>query len=385
MKKSQAGCLLLLCLSGAAHSQSSMTIYGIVDEGFTYVNNSATSTGHSATFKLADSVASASRFGFRGVEDLGGGLKAIFTLENGFSVGTGIAAQGGALFGRQAFVGLSREDVGQLTFGRQYAFAYDYLGHHYATGGQTAAAGFAWHINTLDQLNGGELNNSIKFSSADFRGFTFGAMYGFSNQAGAFAGSPATASVGGSQRAYSFGANYESGPFSAGFAYSDYTYPTAATPAMAVSMANVTLNPKGTRDLRTLGVGSKYRFVKTAVYALWTNTALQAITGPTSTVNIYEGGFIQTFRPDLFGAIGFTHTKLDGGAQGKWNQVNSSLDYYLSKSTDVYILAVYQKASGANNGVPVQAQLGNNTSYVGISGKGAADQLAFRVGLRHFF
>ncbi|MEX3693272.1 porin [Paraburkholderia sp. BR14312] len=61
-----------------------------------------------------------SRWGVRVSEDLGDGLKALSVLENGFRVNNGILGQGGAMFGRQAFVGLTSANAGSLTFGRQY-------------------------------------------------------------------------------------------------------------------------------------------------------------------------------------------------------------------------------------------------------------------------
>ena len=169
-----------------AHAQSSVTLYGIIDAGVTYVTNAATPTGHDHLFKYGDGVAQGSRWGLRGTEDLGGGLKALFVLESGFSSGDGTLQQGGAEFGRQAFVGLAKNDVGSVTLGRQYSFSTDFLGANYTMGSQTPAGNYAYHINDLDQLTASRINNSIKFSSANFAGVTFGGMYGFSNQAGAF-------------------------------------------------------------------------------------------------------------------------------------------------------------------------------------------------------
>jgi predicted porin len=360
-----------------------VTIYGILDAGLSYVNHSGDSSGHHALLKYGDSVASASRWGIRGREDLGQGMSAIFTLENGMNVGTGMAAQGGALFGRQAFVGLSKTDVGTFTLGRQYVFSFDYLGHYFATGGTTAGAGYSWHINSLDQLNGGELNNALKFSSASFAGWRFGAMYGFSNQAGAFAGAPAANGQSGSSRGYSFGTLYQAGPFKAGFAWSFYGWPGSSTPAIPVAIANV--NPGVLKALRTMGAGASYQVKSTTLYALWTNTMLTPPATAASHLNIYEAGFRSFLTPFLIGALGATYSDLAGGVEGRWKQINASLDYYLSKSTDIYALVDYQLASGQNHGVPVQAQLGNSTTYFGLSGAGANNQLALRIGVRVFF
>ncbi|WP_229014263.1 porin, partial [Paraburkholderia gardini] len=188
--------------------------------------------------KYDDGVASGSRWGLRGTEDLGGGLKAIFVLESGFNSGNGTLGQGGAMFGRQAYVGVTKDNIGSFTMGRQYTFSTDYLGANYSTGSQTVAGNYAYHINDIDQLTSSRINNAVKFSSANFAGFTFGAMYGFSNST-SFAGAPAVGTTAGSSRAYSFGANYAAGPFGIGAAYTDIHYPNQSTPAFTTNISNV--------------------------------------------------------------------------------------------------------------------------------------------------
>ena len=215
-----------------AHAQSSVTLYGLIDAGITYSNKVATTGGQQA--RRTDGVASGSRWGIRGTEDLGGGLKALFVLENGFSSGDGSIGCG-AIFGRQAFVGLSKNGIGSLTFGRQYSFSTDYIGANYSMGSQTPAGNYAYHINDLDQLTSSRINNAVKFQSANFAGLTFGAMYGFSNST-QFAGTPTTTGANGSQgssSAYSFGANYAQGPFGIGAAYTNIRSRTARNPRSA--------------------------------------------------------------------------------------------------------------------------------------------------------
>lgn len=173
MNKKLLTAATLAVFASAAHAQSSVTLYGVIDAGISYVNNSKTATGHDNLFKYDDGVAQGSRWGLRGTEDLGNGLKAIFVLENGFNSGNGTLGQGGAMFGRQAYVGLSQNNVGSLTFGRQYSFSTDYLGGNYSTGGQTVAGNYAYHINDVDQLTSSRINNAVKFSSANFAGLTF--------------------------------------------------------------------------------------------------------------------------------------------------------------------------------------------------------------------
>ncbi|SEJ34047.1 porin [Paraburkholderia diazotrophica] len=388
MKKTLLAVAALGCFATAAHAQSSVALYGLIDAGITYANKVATSTGHDSVVKYGDGVASGSRWGLRGAEDLGGGMKALFVLESGFSSGDGTSGQGGALFGRQAFVGVSKDGIGALSFGRQYSFSTEYIGGSYTMGSQTPAGNYAYHINDLDQLVSSRINNSIKFSSANFAGLTFGAMYGFSNST-LFAGTPTT-TVGttttqGSSSAYSFGANYAQGPFGIGAAYTNIRYPNGATPAFSVSIANI--NTGGLRDLETFGVGARYTIAAALVWANWTHTKFEPLTGASSKLNNYEIGGRYAFTPALSAGLGYTFSKLDDRFEGKWHQINSAVDYALSKRTDVYVLAIYQKASGSNTvagrNVPVQAEIGSSSSFIGNAG--ANTQFVTRIGLRHKF
>lgn len=375
----------------AAHAQSSVTLYGLIDAGISYVNNSSsTVTGHSNSLtKYDDGVAQGSRWGIKGSEDLGSGLKAIFTLENGFNSGNGTLGQNGREFGRQAFVGLAKDGVGSLTFGRQYSLSTDMLAA-YTTGSNTVAGNYAFHINDIDQLTSSRIDNAVKFTSANFAGVTFGALYGFSNQAGAFAGAPATGSgataVAGSARTYSFGLNYAVGPFGVGAAYTDIRFPSQQA-GINTAISNVpALNVK---ELRTFGLGGRYLVGPAMFWALWTNTRLVQLpgTGPSNLVfNAYEAGAKYAITPAFTAGLGYTYMHLNDAATGHFNQVDLSLDYALSKRTDVYVLGIYQKASGRNGATALQAQIGDSASgFFGTSGTDSQQQVAARVGIRHKF
>src|SRR5262245_13164458 len=102
---------VLCVLSAPAFAQSSVSLYGVLDEGLNY-----TSTGGGQRMvEMASGVPHGSRWGVKGTEDLGGGVKAVFQLESGFDVDSGRAFQGGLLFGRQAYLGLSSDSVRALT------------------------------------------------------------------------------------------------------------------------------------------------------------------------------------------------------------------------------------------------------------------------------
>ncbi len=383
-KKVLTTALLASSFAGAAHAQSSVTLYGIIDAGISYANHSGANS--QKLFKYDDGVAQGSRWGMRGTEDLGGGLKAIFVLEGGFNSGNGTASQGGALFGRQAYVGISKDNIGAITFGRQYSFSTDYLGGSYSTGGNTVVGNYGYHINDLDQLTSSRINNSVKFSSANFYGVTFGAMYGFSNQAGAFAGAPTVGATTGSSRTYSFGANYSYSGFGIGAAYTDIRFPGLSTPAFPLNLANFNPAAASMRDLRTFGVGSRYTFGPATVWALYTNTHLAPISTASESYDVYEAGAKYAFTPALSLGVGYSYMHLSGSAaSGHWNHINTALDYALSKRTDVYLLGIYQDASGKSGTANLQAQIGDSNSFFGNSGSNSQNQLAFRIGMRHKF
>lgn len=374
----------------AAHAQSSVTLYGLIDAGVSYVNHSGANS--KSLYKYDDGVAQGSRWGIKGSEDLGGGLKAIFTLENGFNSGNGTLGQSNTttqrLFGRQAFVGIAKDGMGSVTFGRQYSLSTDVLSN-YTTGGNTVAGNYAYHINDLDQLTSSRIDNSIKFQSANFSGVTFGALYGFSNQAGAFAGAQGTGATnsGGSARSYSFGVNYAAGPIGVGAAYTDIRFPSQQQ-GVPTTFSNATV-PGNIKELRTFGVGARYLMGPAAFWALWTNTRLVQTPGTGSTnlvFDAYEAGAKYSFTPALTAGLGYTYMHLADLTSGHFNQVDLSLDYALSKRTDVYVLGMYQDASGKNsNGAALQAQIGDSTSYFGPSGSNSQSQVAARVGIRHKF
>ena len=201
--------------------------------------------------------------------------------------------------------------------GRQYSFNTDYLGSNYSTGGQTVAGNYAYHINDIDQLTSSRINNAVKFNSANFAGFTFGALYSFSNQAGAFAGAPAVGTTAGSSRAYSFGANYAMGPFGLGAAYTDIRYPGQSgggTQPFTTNISNI--NPGTIRDLRSYGVGGRYLIGPATIWVLWTNTRLEPITGSSTTFAAYEAGGKYAFTPALTAGLGYTYMHLSNAKTG---------------------------------------------------------------------
>jgi predicted porin len=156
--------------AGAAQAQTSVSVYGIIDTAVEYLSN-ADAAGHSlARMPSLAGGMFPSRLGFRGSEGLGGGLNAIFTLENGFQPDTGGVNQGGRLFGRQAWVGLSGP-WGALTAGRTYSMLY------LSTFDVDVFGPSTYGLAALDPfIPNARHDNSLSYKGT-FNGFTVGATY----------------------------------------------------------------------------------------------------------------------------------------------------------------------------------------------------------------
>lgn len=131
MKKTMLAASLAIGFTGVAHAETSVVLYGIVDAGIGY-QQTKVSQGDTWTktrdIGLINGVRNGNRWGLKGTEDLGNGTSAIFQLESGFDMGNGRSSQGSRLFGRYAYVGLTGNDWGTLTLGRQVNQATDMIG-----------------------------------------------------------------------------------------------------------------------------------------------------------------------------------------------------------------------------------------------------------------
>jgi predicted porin len=178
MKKSILALAVLAGFAtGVAHAQSAnVSIYGIADMAFVR-DIGATAAGSAAT--LTSGGQSASRIGFKGREDLGNGMAAIFTLESGVLMDTGASDQGGLLFGRQIFVGLQTR-AGTVRMGRMYNPLYE-ARHTY----DPFDGGFGGDYGRLFITGGKRDNNSIVYDAPDnLGGVAVQALYALGEQAG---------------------------------------------------------------------------------------------------------------------------------------------------------------------------------------------------------
>jgi predicted porin len=180
MNKSLLPLLLLSATSCTALAQSSLTIYGVADMGIAREDNGGAA---GSVWRLDSGLHSGSRLGFRGTEDLGGGLAANFVLENGHNLDSGTAAQGGLLFGRQAWVGLSGKP-GALKLGRQITPIHNALGVI-----DPMATGLAGDLSRIINTYGVRMNNTVNYALPAGLPVSGEFAYGFGEVAGSSAAS----------------------------------------------------------------------------------------------------------------------------------------------------------------------------------------------------
>ncbi|WP_321896950.1 porin [Burkholderia cepacia] len=383
MKKSVVCLAALGGLTGGAYAQSTVTLYGLVDDGIAYVNN----VGGHKLYEASSGNLQASRWGLRGSEDLGGGLKAIFTMEGGFNTNTGVLGQGGDLFGRQVFVGLSSDHLGTVTFGRQYDSVVDYTGIFIAADQWMSYYGA--HPGDLDNMNDTyRVNNAIKYKSPTFSGLTFGGLYSLGGVPGQF----------NRNQIWSLGASYYNGPLALAAAYLNVKDPNFSffgnNALSSTTGSNMTSRVySGYASAKTQQVvtaAGSYTFGAATLGATYSNTQFKDIgalaglpatgRGGTARFNNVEANFKYQFTPLLVVGVAYDYTKGGGVNDATYHQAMLGADYFLSKRTDVYANGVYQHASGTDS-TGQQAVANIN----GLSASSTANQVAVVVGVRHKF
>jgi len=347
-----------LLLSSAAHAQSSVTLYGLIDTGLTWVSNA----GGKSNVVANDGIIQPSRFGLRGSEDLGGGLHAVFTLENGFSLNTGADSQSGLIFGRQAFAGLTHPTWGSLTFGRQYDFVWDYI-TLFSIGSRLGAYGF--HPGDYDHLGGSlRINNAVKYTVSPLPGVNAGVLYAFG---------PGPSGIGnGNGNVIAAGARYSGGIFAAAVAFND-VHDMSLSPVAQIGQSLGTAFPAGAfvaRSMRNIEAAGSITLGPSSTRALFTATKISSPLA-SATLSSYEVSEVYQINPFWVASIGYSLTRL---SPSTWHDVAAVVDYFLSKKTDVYVSASYQSVNG-----------GAHAAFLTLPASSNGHETAVRIGLRTLF
>lgn len=358
MKKSLAW-IALSTLAGTTYAQSGVTLYGVADAGIEFTTN-AGRNGNSQV-RLTSGNLSGSRWGLRGTEDLGHGLKALFVLESGFDLDTGVSGQSGRLFGRNAYVG-TESRYGTLLLGRQQTSLRDFANLY-----DPAALADRYGILSIAPEFGARADNSVKYIG-QFGPLTASAFYSFQSNGNEVAGSNVFG------RDFGAYVNYVNGPVSVGAAYDDAHVGTPANQAPVIRRYSLA----GTYAAGPVKLIGGYRLAKALDGAMlpgaqaanagsnlyWLALAYKV----TPAFSVTSAAYYQDFRktgsdPWLFAVTG---------------------DYTLSKRTDVYASVSYA--------------LNRDKSYLGVNGynnvsaatpiynvEPGANQLGAVMGVRHRF
>lgn len=372
LQRTLVSAALMLVAAGAAQAQSSVTIYGRVDLGYQYSDKSRSATGKDAgsVSELANGGIRPSIFGFKGTEDLGGGLKAFFNLESHFDAGTGQTTS--TFFRRQANVGLSSADYGTLTLGRQYTPAVLAL---LATDPRAIKEQFSsLYTFALNQAGGGSNGNDLGIFAANavsynksFGPVNVGVLYGFGEQAD-------TMKAG---NFISAGAVY-TGPITVSAFYNEIRNSATSGPA------------KGAKS-EMYGVGAAVPFSNFGLPALTVKgqfinskqDLLADALDPTnkSDTDHYSIGLDYAWNPTNVATIAYYHSDNDKISKDKTDMLVLSNDYSLSKRTVIYVqTAIVDTDKGST--YHTQAILGPIGQLSPVLDK---TNVIFGVGISHSF
>jgi predicted porin len=370
-------------IAAPVHAQSSITVYGLIDQALEWSNptkNAANEQRGSSGWRVVNGVSNGSRFGIRGSEDLGGGLKAIFAIETRFDADTGEITGSRArpadpadpasgklkFWNAQSWVGLDSQ-WGRLTAGRQYVPLFSGLAN-------LDASGYRYYDH-LSQFFNNRLDNALLYQTPAFRGLTIQVMYAFSGALAAPANTGATAYPQGKGDSRGAGARWDRGDFSLGGGYMDYGADKSGNALFSNRVE--------------WGAGASYRFSRTGQIGLIylvsnlgsgvTNIADDNPSGSISDLKVTTDFIILSGRIGLGSGSGmlyvnyaYKNPRSDTDLKSP-NLLGITYDYPLTRRTDVYL------ALGNETNIKYAIPGASTSSYA----YGSAQRVAF--GLRHLF
>ncbi len=356
MKKLLATLVLSLGLATVASAQSSVTIYGLLDVGYQGRNikgspSTATNTFNSDQF--ASGAQSGSRLGFRGVEDLGGGTTAFFTVETGV---TPTSTTVSTWFNRQSFVGIGQKGLGNMAIGTQYgpiwkAQGLTDPGQQNNTIGSIIfpQAGTDGGQAQFDAAYTGRFANSLTATTERFKGFSANALYALNNTNSAQTG--ATTGGTNNNNAYGLGLDYSRGAFYAVVAYQNLKSEVTSNPTASIT------NWVGTNTTdNQLYAAATYQLKSVKLFANYIDRQL--------TSNLNSNQFLSRSGQQI-GARGYVTKRVEGWASagnGRYQAfgVNNptanftayqvGANYWMSKRTNLYAIAGSTQTSSTSAG-----------------------------------
>ena len=353
MKKTLAAVAVLGAFAGSALA-ADVQLYGLIDTGLQYLHSDIDMANKDATdrFSMESGMASGSRFGFKGTEDLGNGLTVGFVLENGFTSDDGdekgvffdressLFLQGG--FGKVAFGHMGSINNGTSSWGK-----YGMISAFGTNWGDYAAQAGTW------AMGAGLWDNMISYQTPTFAGFTVYAQYAMGN-----AGARKVENESSSERYYALGATYANGPMNLYFAVDSINYASATISEQGVTTVT------DMDDSLTVTLGGNFDFEVVKLFAgaqYFDEIQLSKMKGAVQLKNTdfaakMEGWSlgVSASIPAAGGTVLVGAAYLDAEAAGsvtgeakddelnRWI-VSAGYDYPFSKRTDVYGVVTYNQ------------------------------------------
>lgn len=367
---------ILCSYAGGAQAQSSVTLYGIIDQSIQYASNA--NAKNKSFIGMGGGNLSGNRWGMRGIEDLGGGLSTVFRLEGGFSPSNGSLSQGGRMFGRQAYVGLVDDRFGALMLGRQYDPLVDLV--QPLTADNLWGSPFTTPGDLDNNDNSTRTNNSVKYASPNWSGFRFEAFYGLGGVPGAVS----------SGQTWSLAASYATGPFSLAAGY--VVFDNASSQDVRSGGWSSTATSDGTfgsqinssfasaKSRRIASVAAQYVVGPVTAGLRYSNVQFKpdasSLFSSTQRYDIGAGVLDYRITPAALVGVGYIYMHGKSNISQTYHQISVGGDYSLSKRTELYLVGAYQHAAG--NGVFASvADYGFNSE--------ARSQTVVSIGIRHKF
>jgi predicted porin len=354
MKRSILAVVMLGVVPAVSHAQSSVSLYGIVDAGVLYTSKTVNAAGQNIgrTIAFSDSGYSPSQFGITGTEDLGGGLRANFKLENGFSPANGgFNNSNGNFFGRQAYVGLGG-NFGEVKAGLQFSpfvyAVYDTDPRGFATFGDVQGI-----YGTSVFVTGVHNSNAIIYTTPKIANLVGNVMLALGGEAGNFQAG----------RQYAASLKYDDGALLAEAAFYDGNSGGTVNTPIPSTVAFIG---------RMLGAG--YRFSRLTVKAQFINFH---VAGSFNNY-VYGAGLDYAVLPQLDVNGGAWVTSDRNHSENHSVLASVGAQYFLSARTTLYTQVGAVNNHGAMN-------TGLSVAYPGVFFLGQGTTVGVSVGVRHRF
>lgn len=369
--------LLAACAAhtASAHGQTSnsnITMYGILDSGVELITNADGNGRRLVREPFLSGGMFPSRLGFRGVEDLGDGLKAIFNLESGFGVSTGASQQGGRLFGRNSFVGLSGK-YGDFTIGRQRSMMFYAMVDADVIGPPVISMG------SFDtSLAPSWVDNSLAWRGK-FGPLTIGTSVSFGRDTAAptNCGGETTGNTN-ACREYSAIVKYDTGTWGISTAYDEFRGgPGSGAAVIEPGVPGILMSNANDKDKRIFLTGF-YNVGPVKIGSGWVGRRLKAAAGKANANMYFLGMSYRTSTPWTLDAEVVNMLNPDQNAHGKLAVFRAI--YALSKRTSLYGLIGHMGNEGPGSVYSI-----SSSSKIPALPKPGDSQKGLLLGMAHFF